>query len=98
VENRWHTLTMSTKLLRMEVLVFVTNVNSTIEAEKILEELRMEADFKRITFDLEDVDRVLRVEAKSDAYRDWIQKNIRAMGYDCEEMKDELLPLFTESK
>ncbi|UGU14605.1 hypothetical protein LS482_12955 [Sinomicrobium kalidii] len=52
---------MNNKTAPLEVLVFATSINSTKEANAILEALLLHKGVKQANFDLEDVDNILRV-------------------------------------
>lgn len=65
------------------VEVFRTDVHESAEAEVMLARLRNCAPYAAITFDLEDCDRILRVE--SEAFEiDGIISCMQAHGYACE--------------
>ncbi|MBC9795623.1 hypothetical protein [Sinomicrobium weinanense] len=52
---------MNNRTAPLEVLVFATSINSTREANAILEALLLHEGVKQANFDLEDVDNILRV-------------------------------------
>ncbi|RNL85142.1 hypothetical protein ED312_12710 [Sinomicrobium pectinilyticum] len=52
---------MNNRTAPLEVLVFATSINSTYEANAILEALLLHKGVKQANFDLEDVDNILRI-------------------------------------
>ncbi|MGS2738653.1 hypothetical protein [Sinomicrobium sp. M5D2P17] len=52
---------MNNRTVTLEVLVFATSINSTNEANAILEALLLHKGVKQANFDLEDVDNILRI-------------------------------------
>lgn len=70
------------------VEVFKTNVTQKPNAEKIVEHLLAVFPDASVNFDLEDCDRILRVEMNS--YPDAVQimKLVHAAGFTCEVLND----------
>lgn len=52
---------MNNRTAPLEILVFATSINSTKEANEVLEALLLHKGVKQANFDLEDVDNILRV-------------------------------------
>lgn len=52
---------MNSSVLTLEILVFATGVKTIEEANSILEYLLLHEGVKQANFDLEDVDKVLRI-------------------------------------
>ncbi len=68
-----------------EVAVFSTNVIDTGQSELLTMQLQQQFPGSRISFDLEDCDKVLRVEGK-DVDPAEIIRQLHTTGYRCEEM------------
>ena len=69
------------------VEVFKTNVQQNSDAEEIIESLsRCLPDYK-INFDLEDCDKILRVEARNINLEEII-KLLACSGFNCEQLED----------
>ncbi|MCK9211651.1 MAG: hypothetical protein M0P61_12505 [Ignavibacteriaceae bacterium] len=68
------------------VEVFKTNVHSSIIANEIIAELNTVLPNSAISFDLEDCDRVLRIESKSIPLLRVIQA-LKQRGFSCEELE-----------
>lgn len=69
----------------MKVEVFKTSVISKQQATSLIEELKKYSNVTKITFDLEDCDKILRIEAAH------IQPNaviyiVKKMGFECERL------------
>lgn len=64
------------------VEVFKTNVEQTAHAEKLAALLRLHFPGSKVNFDLEDCDRILRVEGQSFA-PDKVQMLVAAHGFSC---------------
>ena len=71
----------------MEVLVFKTNVRSKKHINVIANELQQFEDINRWNFDLQDKDKILRVEA-DDLSPAIIERTLQKAGYFCEELED----------
>jgi hypothetical protein len=65
------------------VEIFKTNVENIKQAKRILMLLNSRFPKLRINFDLEDCDRILRVEGET-IQADKIAKLVRSLGYQCE--------------
>ncbi|MFN3404268.1 MAG: hypothetical protein ACK40G_09265 [Cytophagaceae bacterium] len=65
------------------VEVFKTSVRGKIKAREILKRLVEEFPSARINFDLEDCDRILRVEGESFSV-DKVISTVELFGYSCE--------------
>jgi hypothetical protein len=71
----------------MEVLVFKTNVRYKKHITEIAGQLNQFSDINRWNFDLQDKDRILRVEAV-DLPPKIIEDTLQQAGYYCEELAD----------
>ena len=67
------------------VLVFKTNVGRPYEAVLLRRRLAQLLSTSQINFDLEDCDKVLRVEHDSNVAQ-WVIRWLKQWGYDCEEL------------
>lgn len=65
------------------VEVFKTNVQETVQAERILAELAQHFPGSHINFDLEDCDKVLRIDG-TDFQPEQIMHLLQANGYVCQ--------------
>ena len=65
------------------VEVFKTNVQHRDLAEQLASILRTQFDFSRISFDLEDCDKILRVEGKQ-IYAESVIEILSTHGLECE--------------
>ena len=68
-----------------EILVFKTNISCKEELKKIGSILSEEKNITRWTVDLEDVDKVLRIECEH-IYPLSVIKILRGAGFTCEEL------------
>lgn len=69
----------------MEILVFKTNVRNKKHIDEIADQLAQFADINRWNFDLQDKDKILRVEA--DAISPVVIENtLKKAGYYCKEL------------
>ncbi|MDB4926825.1 methyltransferase type 11 [Mucilaginibacter sp.] len=67
-----------------QIEIFKTNVGDTVEAEVIIKCLLDHYPHYKINFDLEDCDRVLRIEASQSAINEKeIEQILIKQGYDC---------------
>ena len=64
--------------------VFKTNVQLTEEANQIVNGLQHKMANSKINFDLEDCDKILRIEGMSTAKNNYIIKYLKQLGYNCE--------------
>jgi copper chaperone len=71
----------------MEVLVFKTNVKYKKEVSKVADRLSRFNDINRWNFDLQDSDRILRIEAAHLSPK-LIETTLQEAGYFCEELPD----------
>jgi copper chaperone len=71
----------------MEVLVFKTNVRYKKHIHEVANQLDQFTDINRWNFDLQDKDKILRVET-SDLSPKVIEKTLQKAGYYCEELAD----------
>jgi hypothetical protein len=69
------------------ILVFKTNLDKSGDLEKLSKTISGIPGLSRWNIDLEDCDRVLRVEAHSDI-RGLIMTTVRSAGFYCEELED----------
>ena len=67
------------------VKVFITNVPSKLYALSIIALLKDEKPYHRITFDLDDVDKVLRVEGDN-VESERVINILNTLGFTCMEM------------
>jgi hypothetical protein len=73
--------------MRNQVLVFKTSVTSFEEVETLHPALEMLTDRKQWNFDLEDCDRILRVESPH-VCPEKVIGLLSEMGFSCEELAD----------
>lgn len=71
----------------MEVLVFKTNVRYKKHVTELANRLGKFTDINRWNFDLQDKDRILRIEA-ADLSPKLIETTLQQAGYYCEELAD----------
>jgi len=71
----------------MEILVFRTGVESTEHVENIAPRLNSIKGIYKWSFDLDDHEKILRVEAAGISPRS-IEKALLGMNYYCEELED----------
>ena len=71
----------------MEILVFKTNVRNKKHITEIANRLDQFSDINRWNFDLQDRDRILRIEA-DDLSPKLIENTLKEAGYFCEELGD----------
>ncbi len=71
--------------LPREILVFRTNVNTSKAIRELAPLFNGHLFISRWNFDLEDCDRILRIEASAQI-SDEIIKIVRSKGFDCEEL------------
>lgn len=71
----------------MEVLVFKTNVRFKKHVTEVANRLGQLTDISRWNFDLQDKDRILRIEA-ADLSPKIIENELQQAGYFCEELAD----------
>jgi len=69
----------------MEVLVFKTNVRNKKHINKVAPALEQFRDINRWNFDLQDKDKILRVEA-AELSAKAIENSLKQAGYYCEEL------------
>ena len=69
----------------MEVLVFKTNVRNKKHVTEVANRLAQFSDINRWNFDLQDKDKILRVEA-DDLSAKIIENTLQQAGYICEEL------------
>ena len=72
------------KLIR-EILIFRTNVNTPKAIRKLAPLLNRHLFISKWNFDLDDCDRILRVEASAHI-SEGIINILRSQGFDCEEL------------
>ncbi len=71
----------------MDILIFRTGIESTEHIENIAPHLNSIKEIYRWSFDLEDREKILRVEAAGISPRS-IEKTLAGMNYYCEELPD----------
>ena len=71
----------------MEVLVFKTNVRFKRHVTEVATRLGQFADISRWNFDLQDKDRILRIEAAALSPK-IIENELQRAGYYCKELAD----------
>ncbi|MCF6132759.1 hypothetical protein [Flavobacterium wongokense] len=64
--------------------VFKTNVRSKQDAARIVKNLKEVMVASKINFDLEDCDKILRIERTSNAKNNYILRYMKQLGYNCE--------------
>ena len=79
---------MSNELIRsfMNILVFKTSLQNRKDIHQIAPALNNNPLIIRWSVDIEDWERILRIEAKDEACELEIAECIRALGYDCEDL------------
>jgi len=70
----------------MEILVYKTNIHRTHDVEKVKPLFNKQSDILKWHVDIEDKDRVLRVEARADI-SEKIVKLVSEAGYWCGELE-----------
>lgn len=71
----------------MEILVFKTNVRNKKHVLNVGKQLNSIADISRWNFDLDDTDKILRIEAHDLSPR-IIESALQNAGYYCKELED----------
>lgn len=71
----------------MDILIFKTNTNSVQQKRKLFPLLRRVPGIIRWTIDLEDTDRILRVEAVQ-VFPAMIEHTLQHGGFYCRELED----------
>ncbi|HWH64206.1 MAG TPA: hypothetical protein VNS50_13065 [Ginsengibacter sp.] len=75
------------------VEVFKTNVEDSCHADLLIEQIHKTFDNYRANFDLEDCDRILRVECKAGNIEpSYLIDILEEFGYDAEILQDEIIP------
>lgn len=69
------------------VSVFKTNVLLEVEAKRLVKLISQKFPKLKVNFDLEDCDKILRVEGKDLPVGD-IANSLIQMGFECDELKD----------
>jgi hypothetical protein len=77
------------------VEVFKTNVMSHDQANMLLAQLQNVFPDYKINFDLEDCDRILRVESKNSIITDWVIDLIQTQGYEVEILPDDIPGIYS---
>ncbi len=71
--------------------VFRTNVNNKSEAKNVMNELVKTIPDSIVSFDLEDCDRVLRVESRKQRFdKRQVMEMVRKNGFLCQVLNDEI--------
>ena len=68
----------------MKIEVFKTNVQWPNEANRIVTSLTKELSNAKINFDLEDCDKILRIEGTNKYKNKYIMTYLNRLGYSCE--------------
>lgn len=68
----------------MMIEVFKTNVQLQKEAAQIVANLTQKLNNAKINFDMEDCDKILRIEGTNKAKNLYIIKYLKHLGYHCE--------------
>ncbi len=68
----------------MMIEVFKTNVQYQKDAVQIVATLTQQFNNAKINFDMEDCDKILRIEGTNKTKNDYIMKYLRQLGYNCE--------------
>lgn len=74
----------------MEILIFKTSVNDKSDITKMKPHIDALVQDGRWNFDLDDCDKIFRVETDKDIYSS-IVLLFNGMGYYCEELEDEII-------
>lgn len=74
---------MTPKRIKMMVLVFKTNVDSPLKVKRIAPKLNRLFPKVKWNFDLEDCDRILRLESDNDIIKE-IVLLMKVLGFKCE--------------
>jgi hypothetical protein len=77
----------TTNFIHMDILVFKTNLRSRKRVSALAPHLENMKGIVRWNVDLQDIDKVLRIECASISARA-IEKNLQQAGYFCEELSD----------
>ncbi|MET4084123.1 hypothetical protein ABIB40_004097 [Pedobacter sp. UYP30] len=81
------------------VEIYKTNVTNQKDASEIIRKLNEHFPYYKINFDLEDCDKILRVESlKKELEIEGIIKLIRNIGFDIELLPDEVISFGLEEK
>ncbi|MEO6305302.1 MAG: hypothetical protein ABIP51_19230 [Bacteroidia bacterium] len=73
------------------VEVFQTNVNETYQANMLLNEINKHFKEYEVNFDLEDCDRILRIESRTEPIQtEQIMNLIKELGFNVEVLSDEI--------
>lgn len=64
--------------------VFKTNVQLSEDANQIVNNLHNEIADSKINFDLEDCDKILRIEGTNNSKNNYIIKYLNQLGFNCE--------------
>lgn len=70
-----------------DILIFKTNIRDEYDVEKIASLMLEDPRIKRWNIDLQDIDKVLRIEAQQVQEQEIIA-SLRKAGYRCEELND----------
>lgn len=73
----------------MEIFVFKTNVNTTQTAEKVHQLLLSDPQITKVTFDLEDCDKILRIESEN-LVQENIVHQLENIGIQVQELPDQI--------
>ena len=71
----------------MELFIFKTNIQNQEKLKSIKPLLNQHPLFIKWSIDLEDIDRVLRIEAKQNTRESDVLKLIRRLGVSCEDLE-----------
>lgn len=72
----------------MKLFILKTNIRTERQLRKIKPVLQQNNDITRWSIDLEDVDKVLKVETKMDSQEVEMIELLRSKGINCEELPD----------
>lgn len=64
--------------------VFKTNVQNKVQAKRILNKLKKGFSEAYINFDLDDCDKILRIDGIRGSYSDLIVNDLNKLGFKCE--------------
>ena len=79
---------MSQNLEKCKVLVFRSNIPNMKVGKRILEQLKAVAGVNCANLDLEDWEKILRIECSAYVQASQIEYTILQLGYDCAELDD----------
>ncbi|MGS2726797.1 hypothetical protein ACU8DI_09340 [Psychroserpens sp. BH13MA-6] len=70
----------------VDIHIFKTNIRTELEADHVIKILNVMTGIRQITIDLEDIDKVLRVEANNNLNKRDIIAQVAFQGFICKEL------------